>query len=63
MTRKKSRKRRGQKMPRRAALAELSAEYDSKLSAAFNDPAFGQKVEAIVDARGRSKRRPKAGSF
>jgi hypothetical protein len=50
-------------MPRRAALAELSAEYDSKLSTAFNDPAFGQKVEAVMDARGRSKRRPKAGSF
>lgn len=45
---------------RQAALAELSAEFDRRL-AALNNPETRSHAEAVIEARGRTKRRPKAG--
>jgi prevent-host-death family protein len=45
---------------RHAALAELSAEFDRRL-AALKSPETRSRVEAVMAARGRTKRRPKAG--
>jgi prevent-host-death family protein len=46
---------------RATVLAELSAEFDRRL-ARLKHPDAGDRVDAIMNARGRSKRRPKAGS-
>lgn len=45
----------------RKAVAEVPAEWDRKLAAMRNDPKLGEKINAIMDAWGRTKRRPKAG--
>ena len=45
---------------RQAALAELAAEFDRRL-AALKSPETRSRVEAVMAARGRTKRRPKAG--
>lgn len=45
----------------RKAVAEVSAEWDRKLAPMRNDPKFGEKVDAMMDADGRIKRRPIAG--
>jgi hypothetical protein len=42
------------------SLAELSAEWDRRL-APLKDPKAGERVDAMMDAQGRTKRRPKAG--
>ena len=47
---------------RREALAELTAEFDRRL-AALQDPEAGKRIDAMMDARGKTKRRPKAGEF
>lgn len=44
----------------RATLAELSAEFDRRL-ATLKSPGTRGRVEAVMAARGRSRRRPKAG--
>lgn len=46
---------------RQAVLAELSAEFDRRL-AALKSPETRGRAEAVMAARGRSKRRPKAGA-
>lgn len=45
---------------RRKALAEVSAKWDRKLATMRDDPKLGEKIDAIMDARGRTKRRRKA---
>jgi hypothetical protein len=45
---------------RRAALAELSAEFDRRL-ATLRSAETRSRVDAVMASRGRSKRRPKAG--
>lgn len=45
----------------RKALAEVSAEWDRRLAPLKNDPRFADKVDAMMDAQGRTKRRPIAG--
>jgi PHD/YefM family antitoxin component YafN of YafNO toxin-antitoxin module len=45
---------------RQAALAELSAEFDRRLAALKGAETRG-RIETVMAARGRSKRRPKAG--
>lgn len=45
----------------RKAVAEVSAEWDRRLAPLKNDPKFGEKVDAMMDADGRTKRRPIAG--
>jgi hypothetical protein len=45
---------------RQVALRELEAEWDRKL-ACLNYPDAHDKVEAMFDAQGRTKKRPKAG--
>jgi hypothetical protein len=47
---------------RQAALKELKAEWDRRLSACFDSPDFGERVDAMMDACGRTKKRPIAGS-
>jgi hypothetical protein len=47
---------------RQKARKELEAEWDRRLRACFDAPDFGEKVDAIMDACGRTKVRPKAGS-
>ena len=42
------------------SLAELSAEWERRL-APLQDPKAGERVDAMMDAQGRIKRRPKAG--
>jgi hypothetical protein len=42
------------------AIAELTAEWDRRL-VAVQGPDFRKKVEAVMNARGRTKVRPKAG--
>jgi hypothetical protein len=44
------------------ARKELEAEYDRRLRACFNAPDFRERVDAMMDACGRTKKRPKAGS-
>jgi hypothetical protein len=46
---------------RQAALSELSADFDRRL-AVLNAPETRGRVKAVMKARGRSKRRPKAGA-
>jgi hypothetical protein len=46
---------------RQVALCELNAEWDRKLEC-LNHPDAGRKVDAIMDACGRTKKRPIAGS-
>lgn len=45
-----------------ALLAELTAEFDRRL-AALQGPEARKRVDAMMDARGKTKRRPKAGDF
>jgi hypothetical protein len=45
-----------------AALKELTDEYDRRLRECFDAPDFGDKVDAMMDACGRTKVRPKAGT-
>lgn len=47
---------------RQASLAELTAEFDRRL-AALKDPDAHKRVDAMMDAGGKTKRRPKAGDF
>lgn len=44
----------------KAILAELSADFDRRL-ASFNDPGIRDRVETVMVAKGRAKRRGKAG--
>jgi hypothetical protein len=46
---------------RQKALEELKAEWDARVRACFEAPDFGERVDAMMDARGRTKVRPKAG--
>jgi hypothetical protein len=43
------------------ALEELRAEWDARLRPIFDAPDFGKRVDAMMDACGRTKVRPKAG--
>jgi PHD/YefM family antitoxin component YafN of YafNO toxin-antitoxin module len=45
---------------RAASLEELSAEFDRRL-ASLKSPDARDRIDAVMNARGRSKRRPKAG--
>jgi prevent-host-death family protein len=45
-----------------ADLAELSADFDRRL-ASFNTEGIRDRVESVMSARGRIKRRPKAGAI
>jgi hypothetical protein len=47
---------------RQAAIRELNAAWDRKLEC-LKHPDAHDRIEAIFEARGRSKKRPKAGSF
>jgi hypothetical protein len=47
---------------RHAALKELEAEWDRRLKACFDAPDFGERVDRMMDACGRTKKRPIAGS-
>lgn len=47
---------------REVSLAELSAEFDRRLAVLQSPDARG-RVDAIMDARGKTKRRPKAGEY
>jgi hypothetical protein len=47
---------------RQAALLQLKAEWDRKL-AVLNEPDARDRVDALFDAGGRLKKRPKAGEF
>ena len=49
------------KARQQATLAELSTEFDRRL-AALKSPETRGRVEAVIAARGRAKRRPKAGA-
>ena len=42
------------------AVAEVSAEWDKRL-AVLNEPSAAGRVDAMMDAQARSKKRPKAG--
>jgi hypothetical protein len=42
-------------------LEELRAEWDAWLRPIFDAPDFGERVDAMMDACGRTKVRPKAG--
>jgi PHD/YefM family antitoxin component YafN of YafNO toxin-antitoxin module len=59
-------RRRTAKLPtearRQALLAELAAEFDQRLASLRKSEAREQ-VDAIMDADGKTKRRPKAGDF
>jgi hypothetical protein len=46
---------------RQAALTELSAEFDRRL-ATLKSSETRDRIEAVMGARGRTKRRPKAGA-
>jgi hypothetical protein len=46
---------------RQKSLEELKAKWDARLRACFDAPDFGERVDAMMDARGRTKVRPKAG--
>ena len=48
------------KARQQATLAELSAEFDRRLAALKSRESCG-RVESAIAARGRTKRRPKAG--
>lgn len=48
------------KKARKKALAELSAEWDRRL-AVLNEAGASERVDAMMDAQGRTKKRPKAG--
>jgi prevent-host-death family protein len=47
---------------RQASLAELTAEFDRRL-AALKDPDAHKRLDAMMDAGGKTKRRPKVGDF
>lgn len=47
---------------RQATLKELTDKYDRRLRECFDAPDFRDKVDAVMDARGRAKVRPKAGT-
>lgn len=42
-------------------LEELSAKWDARLRPIFDAPNFRERVDAVMDACGRTKVRPKAG--
>jgi hypothetical protein len=42
-------------------LEELRAEWDARLRPIFDAPDFAERVDAVMDACGRAKVRPKAG--
>jgi hypothetical protein len=44
------------------ARKELKAEWDRRLRACFDAPDFRERVDAVMNARGSTKKRPKAGS-
>ena len=44
------------------ARKELEAEWDRRLRACFDAPDFRERVDAMMDAQGRTKKRPIAGS-
>jgi len=46
---------------RQAALKELTEEYDRRLRAVFDSPDFAERVDRMMDAQGRTKKRPIAG--
>ena len=46
---------------RQAALRELAEEYDRRLRPIFDSPNFAERVDRMMDAQGRTKKRPKAG--
>lgn len=46
---------------RKAELKAFIEDYDRRLKACFDDPDFGRKVDAMMDAQGRTKKRPIAG--
>jgi len=46
----------------KARLAELTAEFDRRL-ASVRDPDARKRIDAAMDARGKTKRRPKAGDY
>lgn len=53
-------RRKDAKKRHRKAVAEVAAELDRKLVAMTSDPELREKINATMDARGRTKRRPKA---
>ena len=46
---------------RQEAWKEFVEEHDRRLKACFDSPDFGERVDAMMDANGRTKVRPKAG--
>jgi len=46
---------------RKKRLEEMRAEWDARLRACFDAPDFADRVDAMMDACGRTKVRPKAG--
>jgi hypothetical protein len=46
---------------RKKSLEELKAGWDARLRACFDAPDFRERVDAMMDACGRTKVRPKAG--
>jgi len=46
---------------RKMRLDEIRAEWDARLRACFDAPDFNERVDAMMDARGHTKVRPKAG--
>ena len=50
-----------EELRKKAELKALIEDYDRRLKACFDDPDFGRKVEAMMDAQGRTKKRPIAG--
>lgn len=51
-----------EELRKKAELKAFIEDYDRRLKACFDDPDFGRKVDAMMDANGRTKVRPKAGS-
>lgn len=49
-----------EKKRRQAVIEELREQWDRKL-AVLNEPGAAEKIDAIMNACGKTKRRPKAG--
>jgi hypothetical protein len=50
-----------EELRKKAEFKAFIEEYDRRLKACFDDPDFGRKVDAVMDAQGRTKKRPIAG--
>jgi hypothetical protein len=50
-----------EELRKKAELKAFIEDYDRRLKACFDDPDFGRKVDAMMDAQGHTKKRPIAG--